>query len=34
MVKRLLIGAAVTGLVVMAVSSVPDIRRYQKIRSM
>jgi hypothetical protein len=34
MVKRLLIGAAVTGIVVMAVSSVPDIRRYQKIRSM
>jgi hypothetical protein len=34
MVKRLLIGAAVIGLVVMAVSSVPDIRRYQKIRSM
>ena len=34
MLKRLLIGAAVTGLVVMAVKSMPDIRRYQKIRSM
>ena len=35
MVKRLLIGAAVTGLVVMAVRSAgPDVRRYQKIRSM
>jgi hypothetical protein len=34
MVRRLLIGAAVTGLVVMAVKSMPDIRRYRKIRSM
>jgi hypothetical protein len=35
MVKRLLIGAAVTALVVMAVRSAgPDLRRYQKIRSM
>jgi hypothetical protein len=34
MVKRLLIGAAVTAVVVMAVKSMPDIRRYQKIRSM
>jgi hypothetical protein len=34
MVKRVLIGAALTGLVVMAVTSMPDIRRYQKIRSM
>jgi hypothetical protein len=34
MVRRLLIGAAVTGLVVMVVKSMPDIRRYRKIRSM
>jgi hypothetical protein len=34
MVKRLLIGAAVTAVVVMAVKSMPDIRRYRKIRSM
>ncbi|TQM00290.1 hypothetical protein FB559_6001 [Actinoallomurus bryophytorum] len=35
MVKRLIIGAAVTALVVMAVRSAgPDLRRYKKIRSM
>jgi hypothetical protein len=34
MVKRLIIGAAVTGLVVMVVRWMPDLRRYRKIRSM
>lgn len=32
--KRLLIGAIVIALAVMVVQSIPDIRRYQKIRSM
>jgi hypothetical protein len=32
--KRLLAGAALIGLTVMVVQSIPDIRRYQKIRSM
>jgi hypothetical protein len=34
MAKRLLIGATMTAVVVMVVKSMPDIRRYQKIRSM
>jgi hypothetical protein len=34
MLKHLLIGVAVAALVVMVVKSMPDLRRYQKIRSM
>jgi hypothetical protein len=34
MLKRLLIGAAVAALAVMIIRSVPDLRRYQKIRNM
>jgi hypothetical protein len=34
MVKRLLAGVAVAGLAVLVVTSMPDIRRYLKIRKM
>jgi hypothetical protein len=34
MLKRLLIGAALIAITVMVVQSMPDIRRYKKIRSM
>ena len=34
MLKRLFIGLMVTTLMVMIAKSIPDIRRYQKIRSM
>jgi hypothetical protein len=34
MLKRLLIGAAVVGISVLVVRSVPDIKRYVKIRRM
>jgi hypothetical protein len=34
MVKRLLIVAAVTVIAVPVVKSIPDLKRYQKIRSM
>src|SRR5262249_31192617 len=34
MMKRLLIGVAVAGIAVLVVQSMPDIRRYRKIRGM
>ena len=34
MMKRLLIGVTVAGIAVLVVQSMPDIRRYRKIRSM
>lgn len=34
MLKHLIIGVAVAALAVMVVKSMPDLRRYQKIRSM
>ena len=34
MLKRLLIGVVVVTLTVLVIRSVPDLRRYQKIRSM
>ncbi|MCW2863737.1 MAG: hypothetical protein JWP48_5445 [Actinoallomurus sp.] len=34
MLKRLLIGAVVIGIAMMVIQSLPDIRRYKKIRSM
>jgi hypothetical protein len=34
MLKRLLIGAVVIGIAMMVIQSLPDIRRFKKIRSM
>jgi hypothetical protein len=34
MLKRVLIGVVVIGIAMMVVQSLPDIRRYKKIRSM
>jgi hypothetical protein len=34
MLKRLLIGVVVIGTAMMVIRSLPDIRRYKKIRSM